>query len=206
MTRNHHAFKKMSTIFIATLICSTFLNSYVHIHAANESTNETIEQLVDGDVPDKKITITSEQKEKISNLIKKEAKVQTTDDTTTLTLTDDELTNILKQTLSADDFSSVQAATHHKGVSKIVWHGAAKKGKVNIYLSKSMLNFLRSAAIGVGVSAIVALSGGFAGAGAVATIVIKKVISSSIKSSTKGFKYGRNYSIRSWKYKGWSYQ
>ncbi|MCE6030327.1 hypothetical protein EFP05_02470 [Lactiplantibacillus pentosus] len=206
MAKKHHALKKVSIIFIVTLLCSTFLNSYVHIHADNESINETIERLVNGDTPHQKIAITNDQEEQISSLIKKEAEVQTTNDTTTLTLTDDQLTSILKQTLSADDFSSVQAATHHKGVSKIVWHGAAKKGNVNIYLSKSMLNFLRGAAIGVGVTTIIALSGGFAGAGTIATIVIRKVISTSIKSSTKGFKYGRKYSIRSWKYKGWSYQ
>ncbi|KJU74946.1 hypothetical protein AH70_03680 [Pediococcus damnosus LMG 28219] len=61
-------------------------------------------------------------------------------------------------------------------------------------------------AIGAGVSAIVALAGGFTGATALAGYVLKKIITQFIKKGSAGFSYGRKFKIRSWKYTGWSYQ
>ena len=73
-------------------------------------------------------------------------------------------------------------------------------------ISKGMLNFIRGVAIGAGVSAIVALAGGFTGATALAGYVLKKIITQFIKKGSAGFSYGRKFKIRSWKYTGWSYQ
>lgn len=200
--------KVVITLVLSALLFTFGPNNFFKILADNTATSTQIESVMDGKTSKDSLSLSENQQEKINALIQREKDVQTNkaNDTTTVTLTDEQLYNILKQSLTSDQLDSIQAAKHHAGVSKVVFHGKKKSGNFDLYLSKGMLNFIRGVAIGAGVSAIVALAGGFTGATALAGYVLKKIITQFIKKGSAGFSYGRKFKIRSWKYTGWSYQ
>ncbi|WP_419154234.1 hypothetical protein [Weissella viridescens] len=69
-----------------------------------------------------------------------------------------------------------------------------------------MLNKIRSAGIGAGVSLIAAVTGAFPGVGFATAWAIKKVIATMIAQAGSKFKAGRIYYSRNFKPAGWRYQ
>lgn len=64
-------------------------------------------------------------------------------DDTIVSITDDDMLNYYGQQDTQSPFL-VLAKSAHKGVTKIVWHGAAKKGNVDLYLSQTTLTLYHS--------------------------------------------------------------
>lgn len=97
---------------------------------------------------------------------------------------------------------------HHAGVTKVKYYG---HGNANIYLSKSMLNKIRSIGYGRGFKIVVSLIAVAAGvpsmgvAGGVITSVASSLVGAML-NQVKPYKVGRVFKIRGWKYVGWRYQ
>lgn len=98
------------------------------------------------------------------------------------------------------------------GKTKIVWHGSAKKGNVDIYLSAHWLNWLKNlpanTAVSVAMYALLSLAGGPAGGVAATTLnfLLGKVVKLVLDENIKHFKTGRVVKFRGWKYKGMIHQ
>ncbi|MBK5028768.1 hypothetical protein [Enterococcus faecium] len=84
-------------------------------------------------------------------------------------------------------------------VIKIVWHGKARNGNVDLYLSKATIVSLRASYTGgqlVNVIIQLYLGSYWGAAKAGASAIANTIKMGSIK-------YGRKYSLRNWKYKGY---
>lgn len=116
-------------------------------------------------------------------------------DETIITITDSDMYAYFEaQGISIPKSAMIRGA----GVTKIVWHGQARYGNVDLYLSKGWLNTIAAAGIGAVAGALGALLPG-AGWGA-AIGAISGIIGAQTFSSGKVFK------IRSFRYAGMSNQ
>ncbi|WP_207696294.1 hypothetical protein DOK67_0002989 [Enterococcus sp. DIV0212c] len=73
---------------------------------------------------------------------------------TIVTISDSDLIQLLKNQ-GVDTSNFKLPMTRANGVSKIVWHGAARNGNVDVYLSKNVLNGMLNIGVG-GIAAIIA--------------------------------------------------
>lgn len=105
-------------------------------------------------------------------------------------------------------FSGELVKKHQAGVTRVRYYG---NGNFNLYLSKSMLNKIRSASYGVAFGIISGLIGSAAGvhtmglASGVIAFIAKKLVGAML-GQVNPYKVGRVYKIRNWKYAGWRYQ
>lgn len=134
------------------------------------------------------------QERLLQNNIKAVAHTEVEGDTTTVTVTDSDLVTAMQNA----GYAIQPNLTRANGVTKIVWHGSATKGNVDLYLSKTWLNNIAAAGVGAAAGALGALLPG-AGWGA-AIGAISGVIANQTFSSGKVFK------IRSFTYAGYSNQ
>ncbi|MFC6254697.1 hypothetical protein ACFP1H_08895 [Secundilactobacillus hailunensis] len=152
---------------------------------------------------------TAEQRQQIQQKIKSSMNIEKNGDETVATFSDISIENAY---ISVLDPSALIVSARKTGTSKIVWHGAAKKGNLDLYLSAGMLNKLKkgsiSAGVGIVMTALLYAAGGPAGGFAAASLnaALKFVVGAVIKENIKHFKAGRIMKIRNWKYKGMSYQ
>lgn len=132
-------------------------------------------------------------------------------DTTTISITDFQMRNILSG-LGFDQIDlGMLGLQRISGVTKVKFYGRKRSGNANVYLSASMLNRVKKSATSAAVSAIFALFAfplGPVGGLAWGTInfASKQLVTAAIHANVNKFKAGRIFKVRSWKYKGWSYQ
>lgn len=121
-------------------------------------------------------------------------------DTTTVTITDQQLVKFMQdQGLEVPQELLNSVRSRSAGVTKIVWHGKARNGNVDLYLSKATMVSLRASYTGGQlVNVIIQLYlGSYWGAAKAGASAIANTI------KTGSIKHGRKYSLRSWKYKGY---
>lgn len=122
--------------------------------------------------------------------------VEVNGDTTTVTITDQQLVQYLDdQDIEVPDELRTSAMSRKPGVTKVIWHGAAKNGNVDVYLSKNTLLTLRASYVGAQlVNQIIQLYlGNYWGAAK----AMASAIANSIKMAT--IKHGKVYKVRNWK-------
>ncbi|MTD40396.1 hypothetical protein GIX45_17580 [Erwinia sp. CPCC 100877] len=107
---------------------------------------------------------------------------------TVVTISDSNLIALLKEKgIDTNPFNRLLMARAN-GTTKIVWHGAARNGNVDVYLSKNVLNGMLNIGVG-GIAAIVATL--FPGVGtAVASVVASSIAGNGL------FNNGVIYKIR----------
>ncbi|MGN1407113.1 hypothetical protein [Lactobacillus sp.] len=173
--------------------------------ADNAVSPNQIEQVLDDtNTTSGSLKLDSEQINNIDSQIQEKVSVVSSDNESTATLTDDDLIDILSNILTPQQLDQVQAAKHHQGVTKIIWHGKARYGNVDIYLSKRMLNALRGVSITAGYTIMYTLLSKVwpYEASIEEKQMAKFIITNYIKHTEKGFSYGRKFIFRSWKFKG----
>ena len=120
--------------------------------------------------------------------------------TTTVTITDQQLVEFMQdQGVEVPQELLNSARSRAAGVTKIVWHGKARNGNVDLYLSKATMVSLRASYTGgqlVNVIIQLYLESYWGAAKAGASAIANTIKMGSIK-------HGRKYSLRSWKYKGY---
>lgn len=106
---------------------------------------------------------------------------------TIITISDTDLITLLKE--NGIDASKINLSKlRANGTTKIVWHGAARNGNIDVYLSKNMLNGMLNIGVG-GIAAVIATL--FPGVGtAVGGVVAGQVASHEL------FNNGVIYKIR----------
>ncbi|MFC6254989.1 hypothetical protein ACFP1H_10410 [Secundilactobacillus hailunensis] len=147
---------------------------------------------------------TEAQKQQIQQKIKASTNIEKDGNDTIATVSD---ISIERAYMSVLDPSALIVSARSTGKTKIVWHGAAKKGNVDIYLSAKWLNWLKdlpaNTAVSVAMYALLTLAGGGAG---VLNYALGKVVKLALDENIKHFKTGRVFKFRGWKYKGISHQ
>lgn len=110
-------------------------------------------------------------------------------DTTTITISDYNLVQLLRE--KGYDTSGFNVFSRGNGTTKIVWHGAARYGNVDVYLSRNVLNGMLNVGVG-GIAAIVSATVpgiGAALAGVVATnIATHGLFNSGVIYKIRGFR------------------
>lgn len=126
----------------------------------------------------KPLKLTKKQK-RIAEEIKAKGTITKKGNTTTFTISDDALEQVLvKNGLIKSSKQSKHVRHSHTGKTTVKWYDNVWNGNFNIYLTKRILNRFR-----------------------------KMSIMSQMLNQFKGkFKSGRKFKIRHWQYKGWSYQ
>lgn len=132
-------------------------------------------------------------------------------DTTTISITDFQMRNILIGLGFKPSDLGMLGFQRIAGVTKVKFYGNKKKGNANVYLSASMLNRIKKSATSAAVSALFALFalplGPVSGlAWGTINFASKQLVTAAIHANVRKFKAGRIFKVRSWKYKGWSYQ
>lgn len=144
---------------------------------------------------------TEAQKQQIQQKIKASTNIEK-DSNDTIAIVSD--ISIEKAYMSVLDPSALIVSVRSAGKTKIVWHGAAKKGNVDIYLSAKWLNWLKNlpanTAGSVAMYALLTLAGGEL------NYALGKVAKLALDENIKHFKTGRVFKFRGWKYKGISHQ
>ncbi|MEN2379862.1 hypothetical protein ABC642_03760 [Lactobacillus helveticus] len=107
-----------------------------------------------------------------------------------------------------NEFSAELAKRHHAGVTKVKNYG---NGNINVYLSKSMLNKIRTEGYSVAFGAVLslisaALSVPSMGVASWAIAAVSKKLVGAMLGQVSPYKVGRVYKIRGWRYAGWRYQ
>ncbi|EOB3406540.1 hypothetical protein ACIJDF_001547 [Enterococcus hirae] len=119
--------------------------------------------------------------------------VQVEEDSTIVTITDNNLKAFLEMKgLDSSFLSKKQLTPRSNGVTKNVWHGQARKGNVDIYISKTWLNNISKAGIGAIVGALGSLLPGAGWGSAIGGI--SGVITGG------NFKHGRVFVVRGFVY------
>lgn len=154
--------------------------------------------------------IDEQKAQEIGKLIAEQATVSYKGNDTIVSFSDADVDSAYNEVLYGQSPFITLAATK-PGTTKIVWHGKAKNGNFNLYLSAKMLNRLKGGSISVGVSVVMAalaLPLGPVGGVAWFTVnaVLKKIIGLAINANVSHFKAGRIFTVKGWKYKSWSYQ
>ena len=107
-----------------------------------------------------------------------------------------------------NEFSAELAKRHHAGVTKVKNYG---NGNINVYLSKSMLNKIRTEGYSVAFGAVLslisaALSVPSMGVASWAIAAVSKKLVGAMLGQVSPYKVGRVYKICGWRYAGWRYQ
>ena len=101
-----------------------------------------------------------------------------------------------------NEFSAELAKRHHAGVTKVKNYG---NGNINVYLSKSMLNKIRTEGYSVAFCAVLslisaALSVPSMGVASWAIAAVSKKLVGAMLGQVSPYKVGRVYKIRGWRY------
>nr|WP_253268326.1 hypothetical protein [Lactobacillus helveticus] len=101
-----------------------------------------------------------------------------------------------------NEFSAELAKRHHAGVTKVKNYG---NGNINVYLSKSMLNKIRTEGYSVAFGAVLslisaALSVPSMGVASWAIAAVSKKLVGAMLGQVSPYKVGRVYKIRGWRY------
>lgn len=89
-----------------------------------------------------------------------------------------------------------------KGTSKIIWHGKARHGNVDIYISAGMLNFAKKVGINIALTGLLAPLAAIPGAGAAAAVLLVKQVLSGWVVHENHFSDGRVLHFEGFNYKG----
>ncbi|SCB99113.1 hypothetical protein [Weissella bombi] len=158
--------------------------------------------------------VLSKQDQYFYELIKQQVSTVSDGNDTIASITDYQVDQALKQAYgytddqlaNMDEESSSENLLRKAGSTRIVFHGAKKKGNFDLYLSASMLNKIKKAGIGVGVSLIAGVTGAFPGVGRAISWAIKQAIAKMVVNGGSKFKAGRIYYSRKFRTAGWRYQ
>lgn len=172
------------------------------------SSNSNSSSSGDGTTPASQIS--EQQAQEIGQIIAEKATVSYENNDTIVSFSDADVDSAYNDVLYGKS-SIVTLAATKPGNTKIVWHGKAKNGDFDLYLSAKMLNRLKGGSISLGVSIVMgalALPLGPIGGVAWFTVnaVLKKIIGLAINANVSHFKAGRVFHVKGWKYKSWSYQ
>lgn len=107
-----------------------------------------------------------------------------------------------------NEFSAELSKRHHAGVTKVRNYG---HGNINVYLSKSMLNKIRTEGYSVAFGAVLSLISAALdvpsmGVASWAIATVSKKLVGTMLEQVSPYKVGRVYKIRGWRYAGWRYQ
>lgn len=107
-----------------------------------------------------------------------------------------------------NEFSAELSKRHHAGVTKVRNYG---HGNINVYLSKSMLNKIRTEGYSVAFGAVLSLISAALdvpsmGVASWAIATVSKKLVGAMLEQVSPYKVGRVYKIRGWRYAGWRYQ
>lgn len=201
---------KFKIKYIALLIVfftfGTLISTPFHVKASDSMYTE----IKTGEINSPTNTISNNIDSKFMNKIAEYATVETNGDTTTAFISDIDVAKIENQLYGTPIDKSI--LLRKSGNTKIVFHGKARKGNVDIYLSASMLNKLKKGSINgdiTVVAGLLATAAGATGLGVawgVINYAIKKLMTEALYNNISHFKAGRIFKIRNWKYAGWSYQ
>lgn len=136
----------------------------------------------------------SSQEKLLQSNIKAVAHTEVSGDTTVVTVTDSDLVNAMKKAGYAVQPNLTRA--NGVGVTKIVWHGSATKGNVDLYLSKTWLNNIAAAGVGAASGALGALlpgAGWGAAIGAISAVIANQTFSSGKVFKIRSFTYAGSY-------------
>lgn len=187
---------------LGTTMATTITNTFASVEqnpatTENSTTDQTNKVLDDATV------------QKIAEDIKTAGEFTTDGEDTTFTISDNAVESILAKyhVIDAPDYDF----TRKVGKTTVKFHGNALKGNFDIYLSAKTLNKIRRGSFGTGTNLVIGLISKIAGVPSLgaATWVIKKLagkLVGAMMQQVGAFKAGRIFKIRSWKYKGWSYQ
>ncbi|PTM22177.1 hypothetical protein DA798_07695 [Lactobacillus sp. PFC-70] len=209
-----------SIVFSAALLGSIFIESGVTTTVAHADTVEKTakvnpqEQIypkfVSEDQADKIIdnylsTANQQQLEAIQQKVKSYARTTVDGDETTVSIDDDIMQTAIMDVISPN--TSIFQTRKKKGKTKLVWHGKASKGNVDVYISASMLNHAKQAGFHVLAQICLLPLGALGGvAGAAVRDSLTTALSHIFTGVQKPFKYGRVFHFKGGKYKSWSYQ
>ncbi|GEO66228.1 hypothetical protein [Levilactobacillus spicheri] len=150
-------------------------------------------------------TANDQQLEAIQQKVASSVRTTVNGDETTVSIDDDVAQTAIMSVIAPN--TSVFQERAKSGTTKLVWHGAAKKGNVDVYISAWMLNEAKQQGFNV-LAQICLLPLGAIG-GTIGRLVqqgLKSVLGHVFTGVQKKFKYGRIFHFRGGKYKSWSYQ
>lgn len=216
--------KKMITgtsiVLSAALLGSIFMESgfattVVHAETAEQTVKENqakqvYPKFVSEDQADEIINsylsnANEQQIEAIQQKVKSYARTKVDGDETTVSIDDDVIQTAMMDVISPN--TSIFQTRKKKGTTKIVWHGKATKGNVDVYISAKMLNLAKQQGFNV-LSQVCLLSLGAIG-GKVCQILrpaLKSALGHVFTVVQGKFKYGRVFHFKGGSYKSWSYQ
>lgn len=201
------SFKKLgislaAASLLGTTIAATATNTFAAVEqnpatTENSTMNQTNKVLDDATA------------QKIAEDIKASGVFTTDGEDTTFTISDNAVESILAKyhVIKAPDYDF----TRKVGITTIKWHGNAVNGNFDIYISSKMLNKIREGGYSSGFKIALTIIGAVAGVPGigVATWIIKEIAGKIVGAAlgqVGAFKAGRIFKVRSWQYKGWSYQ
>lgn len=203
------SFKKLSISFAAASLLGTAMataftnNTFAAVEKDPAITENNTPNQTDKTIDDATV-------EKIAEDIKASGEFTTDGEDTTFTISDNAVESILAKyhVIDAPNYTLTRKA----GKSTIKWHGNALNGNFDLYISKKMLNRIRKMGFSSGFKTAVNIITTIAGVpnmGSIATWVIKEIASKIVGAElgqVGAYKAGRIFKVRSWQYKGWSYQ
>ncbi|NLR10428.1 MULTISPECIES: hypothetical protein [Lactobacillaceae] len=151
-------------------------------------------------------TADAQQLQEIQNKVESVAKTTVDGEDTTVSISDEAMQTAIMSVIAPN--TGIFQTRSSKGKTKIVWHGAAKKGNVDIYISSHMLNVAKKQGFNVLAQICLLPLGAIpGGVGFVVRSALKNALGEIlVKASGKGFAKGRVFHFRGAKYKSWSYQ
>ncbi|TGD17493.1 hypothetical protein [Levilactobacillus suantsaiihabitans] len=209
-----------SLILSTALLGTMFVESGVATKVAHADTVETAMQttskkvypkFVSGTQADQIIsdylsTANDQQLEAIQQRVKSFVQTTVQGNKTTVSISDDVMQTAMMSVIAPN--TGVFQTRSGKGTTKIVWHGAAKKGNVDVYISAGMLNMAKKQGFNVLAQICLLPLGAVGGAiGMALRVGLKGALGTVFnKASGKGFAKGRVFHFKGGKYKSWSYQ
>jgi len=151
-------------------------------------------------------TANQQQLDAIQQKVKSYARKTVDGDKTTVSIDDDVMQTAIMDVISPS--TSIFQTRKKKGTTKLVWHGKATKGNVDVYISAKNLNRAKKSGYSV-LAQICLLPLGAVGdkvLGPLLRLGLKKALSTVFTKSQKSFKYGRIFHFKGGNYKSWSYQ
>lgn len=187
-------------ISVGVLIIPFLSDALTSVH--NVNADSTTDQKFTGKLD------TSVDSQKRQQLYKKYFTVTESNDTTTYSITDANLDEYLsslginiESTNSSDSLQEKSASASSKsGVTKILIHGKKRNGTFTIYLSARTMNAIRDSSLTTAANIIEVLFPPMAGIGEAVSMTL------AVVDRYHGFKRGRRFIFKHFKYKYWRYQ
>lgn len=219
-------YKKNIALIMAGLVVSGAVSPVIYASAdSTDKQTPTTQSTIanrgsSNENTDPTLQLSPQQEQQLQQAIAQRSNTTINDEGDTVqTISDADMLDAVRQVspemaeeLSTADGSNGLLGAAASGSTKIIWHGKARNGNVDFYLSSSMLNRVKKVAISGGISAamtlLLAVIGGPAG-GIAAWILnqaLKELGTAILNANVSLFAKGRIYKIRSWHYSDWSYQ